>query len=220
MTSTIDTTSSGLKKRGKFIVLEGGEGTGKSTQIKLLKEYYGDRIIITREPGGTPLAEEIRNAILNSEHSSQASAKTQFALLWAGRADHLKNKIIPALESGIHVISDRFDSTTYAYQIHGQQAPELKDFFWKTRDLYLEGVNPDVYIYLDVTAEEGLRRKSLQGKEENNHFDERKIDFHNRIRHGYSEFLANVPSMILNTNVPKEEVTKALIEVIDKILNE
>ncbi|MEI6553024.1 MAG: dTMP kinase [bacterium] len=221
--ATAELRPSELKKRGKFIILEGGEGTGKSSQMKMLKEYYGDRILTTREPGGTPLAEEIRNVILNSEHSGQASAKTQFALLWAGRADHLKNKIIPALESGLHVIADRFDSTTYAYQIHGQEEKELENLFWPTRGLYLNGVEPDLYIYLDVTAEEGLRRKQLQAQnkaDEINHFDERQIDFHNRVRIGYDEFFSKVPSAVVNANLAKEEVGKALIEIIDKILNE
>ena len=223
MISNTELKPSELKKRGKFIVLEGGEGTGKSSQMKMLKEYYGDRIVTTREPGGTPLAEEIRHVILNSEHSKQASAKTQFALLWAGRADHLKNKIIPALDSGLHVIADRFDSTTYAYQIHGQEAKELEDFFWQIRGLYLEGVEPDIYIYLDVTAEEGLRRKKLQAQnkaDEINHFDERQIDFHNRVRMGYKDFFSKVPSVVVNANLTKEEVGRTLVGVIDKILND
>lgn len=209
-----------IKKRGKFIVLDGGEGTGKSSQMKMLKEHYGDRIVTTREPGGTPFAEEIRDIVLNSTCSGQVGAKTQFALLWAARADHLKNKIIPSLENGLHVISDRFDSSTFAYQIHGQEAKELEEFFWQTRDFYLEGTDPDLYIYLDVKTEEGLRRKNLQSQDEINHFDQRQADFHDRVRKGYAIFFLKVPSIVVDANLAKEEVGQALIEIIDRILNE
>jgi len=206
-------------KRGKFIILEGGEGAGKSSQLRDIKELYGDRIITTREPGGTPYAEEIRHIILKSENVGQADAKTHFALFWAARADHMKNKIIPALESGINVISDRFDSTTFAYQIYGQGAKELEGFFWQTRDFYLGNNKPDMYIYLDVSAEEGLRRKSFQSESENNHFDKRKVDFHNLARAGFMEFFKQVPSVIIDANSPKAEVKIALIEAIDKVFD-
>lgn len=206
-------------KRGKFIILEGGEGAGKSSQLRDIKELYGDKIITTREPGGTPYAEEIRRIILKSENADQADAKTHFALFWAARADHLKNKIIPALESGINVISDRFDSSTFAYQIYGQEAKELEGFFWQMRDFYLGDNKPDIYIYLDVSAEEGLRRKSFQSEDENNHFDDRKVDFHNRMRNGFTEFLKRVPSVVIDANPSKMEVKKALIEAIDKVFD-
>ena len=206
-------------QRGKFIIIEGGEGAGKSSQLKDLKELYGDKIITTREPGGTPYAEEIRHLILKSENAGQADAKTHFAVFWAARADHMKNKIIPALESGINVISDRFDSSTFAYQIYGQEAKELEGFFWQMRDFYLGNDKPDLYIYLDVSAEEGLKRKSFQSEDENNHFDQRKVDFHNRMRSGFVEFLKQVPSVVVDANSSKAEVKTVLIEAIDKVLN-
>lgn len=211
-------TTNEVIKRGKFIVLEGGEGAGKSSQLKDLAQIYGDKIIITREPGGTPYAEEIRNVILKSEHAGQADDKTHFALFWAARADHLKNKIIPALEQGINVISDRFDSTTFAYQIYGKDARELKDFFWQVRDFYLNDIKPDLYIYLDVSAEEGLRRKGMQSQDEINHFDKRKLDFHNRAREGFMEFLKRVPSKIVDANSSKREVRDRLVEVLNEII--
>src|SRR5579864_4280814 len=108
-----------VMEKGKFIVLEGGEGAGKSTQLRVIKEILGDDIVITREPGGSPYAEEIRNVILKSTNAGQADAKTHFALFWAARADHMKNTVLPALNAGKHVISDRFDSSTFAYQIYG-----------------------------------------------------------------------------------------------------
>ncbi len=131
----------------------------------------------------------------------------------------MKNKIIPALESGINVISDRFDSSTFAYQIYGQEAKELEGFFWQMRDFYLGNDKPDLYIYLDVSAEEGLKRKSFQSEDENNHFDQRKVDFHNRMRSGFVEFLKQVPSVVVDANSSKAEVKTVLIEAIDKVLN-
>lgn len=205
------------KKRGKFIVLEGGEGAGKSTQLTKLKEIYGDDLVVTREPGGSPYAEEIRHVILKSEHAGQANAKTHFGLFWAGRADHIKNTIMPALKAGKIVVCDRFDSSTFAYQIFGQQATELKDMFFTFRDFFLEGCEPDLYIYMDVDIEKGLARRS-DDKEQINHFDERELDFHKRMREGYQEFLNKVPSVIIDANPPFDEVQKALISEIDKII--
>jgi dTMP kinase len=193
-------------KKGKFIVVEGGEGAGKGTQIKKLKEDFSDLIVVTHEPGGSPYAEEIRNLILKSPNAGQADAKTLFALFWAARADHLKNTIVPALLAGKMVISDRFDSSTFAYQIFGQEAKELETFFWQMRDFYLVDTKPDFYIYFDVTVEEGLRRKYGQGEDEVNHFEERKVDFHRRMREGYTEFFKSQPHTIIDANLPSDEV--------------
>ena len=203
---------------GKFIVLEGGEGAGKSSQLADIKKFYGDKVVVTREPGGSPYAEEIRNVILKSAHASQADAKTHFALFWAARADHLKNTIIPALQAGKVVISDRFDSSTFAYQIYGQEAKELESFFWQMRDFYLGDVKPDLYIYMDVNVEEGLRRKQVQGGDEINHFDERKLDFHLRMREGFMQFLKQVNGVVVDANPPRSVVADALKTEIDKLL--
>ncbi len=206
-------------KKGKFIVLEGSEGAGKSSQLKKIKEIYGDEIIVSREPGGSPYAEEIRNVILNSPNAGQADAKTHFALFWAARADHLKNKIIPALESGKTVICDRFDSSTYAYQIFGQQAQELKEEFFTFREFFLGEAKPDLYIYMDVDTEIGLTRKTSQ-PEEINHFEARKIEFFNRMREGYSEFFTKVPSVTVSANGTFNEVTELLKKVIKEKIEE
>jgi len=203
---------------GKFIVLEGGEGAGKSSQLADIKNLFGERVVVTREPGGSPYAEEIRNVILKSVNASQADAKTHFALFWAARADHLKNTIIPALEAGKVVISDRFDSSTFAYQIYGQEAKELESFFWQMRDFYLGDIKPDLYIYMDVNVEEGLRRKQTQGGDEINHFDERKVDFHLRMREGFMQFLKQVNGVVIDANPPREVVARDLQGEIAKFL--
>ena len=206
--------------KSKFIVLEGTEGAGKSTQIRVIKEVLGDSVIITREPGGSPYAEEIRRLILNSPDAQQADAKTHFALFWAARADHMKNNILPGLAAGRHVISDRFDSSTFAYQIYGQKAKQLEKFFWQTREFYLEGNFPDIYIFMDVDIETGLQRKAGQGADEINHFDQRKIDFHRRMRQGYMDFLPHVPHVIINANQDQEKVTVDLLKVIRELVEQ
>ena len=203
-------------KKGKFIVVDSGEGAGKTTQIKRAKDLYGDRAIFTREPGGSPYAEEIRNLILNSGNAGQADAKTMFALFWAARADHLKNTILPALKKGKIVICDRFDSSTFAYQIVAQGARELEKFFWQMRDFYLGDVKPDLYIYFDIDSKIGLSRKHVQGPSEINHFETRKIDFHNALRNGFKEFIKHVPHKIIDASKPIDEVWNDFKDVLEK----
>jgi dTMP kinase len=193
-------------QKGKFIVVDSGEGAGKTTQIKRAKDFFGDKVFLTREPGGSPYAEEIRNIILKSPNAGQANAKTLFALFWAARADHLKNTILPALEEGKTVICDRFDSSTFAYQIVAQGARELENFFWQMRDFYLGDIKPDLYIYFDIDPKIGLARKNGQSAEERNHFEDRQIEFHNALRKGFKEFIKHVPHKIIDAEKPIDEV--------------
>lgn len=205
-------------KKGYFAVLDGGEGAGKTTVLKRAIEYYGDSIVITREPGGSSYAEEIRNLILHSKNAKEADARTMFALFWAARADHMKNTIIPALNSGKIVICDRFDSSTYAYQIAAQGARDLEGLFWAIRDQYLGEYKPDVYVYLDLDSKTGLERKIAQKDEKKNHFDERDIRFHEALRRGYKEFFAkkdhDIKSVIINAKKSKDEVWEAFMGVL------
>lgn len=205
-------------KIGKFFVLEGGEGSGKSTQIKKVQEYFGERVLITREPGGSPYAEEIRSLILHSPHAKQADAKTHFALFWAARADHMKNIILPTLARGQNVVCDRFDSSTYAYQIFAQGATELKEFFWDMRRFYLGDTVPSRYIFLNVEPRIGLLRKKKQEESELNHFDERDIAFHAKMREGLLNFFTQVPHSVIDANAPFDTVTRVLITELEKHL--
>ncbi|MFM2357597.1 MAG: hypothetical protein RJA61_334 [Candidatus Parcubacteria bacterium] len=206
-----------LVKRGKFIVIEGCEGAGKSTQILELKKKYGEAVITTREPGGSPFAEVIRSVILSSS-AKEADAKTQFGLFWAARADHMRNTVIPALLNGKHVICDRFDSSSYIYQIYGQEDPSLKDLFFKVRDVYLGEYVPDVYIFLDVDPKEGLSRKNKQKGVVLNHFDQRDLSFHKRVRDGLLEFFDIVPFERIDANKGFKKVSNELVKVIDSVI--
>jgi dTMP kinase len=209
-------TKGGEMKKGLFIVVDSGEGSGKTTQLRKAQEFFGEDLVLTREPGGSPYAEEIRQVILKSPNAGQADAKTLFALFWAARADHMKNTILPALAAGKIVICDRFDSSTFAYQIIAQGAKELKDFFWQMRDFYLGDQKPDLYVYFDIDPVIGLARKNKQGGEELNHFEAREIDFHNRLRVGYREFITHVPHAVIDASQPIEKVWLDFKSVLDK----
>lgn len=201
-------------QKGKFIVLEGGEGAGKTTQIKLLKERYGDDIVVTREPGGTPYAEKIRD-LIRSDISADADAKTMLCLFWAARAENMDKIIIPALKAGKLVVADRFDSSTWAYQISAQQGTDLKDLFLKIREVYLGEYKPDLYIYLNVNLQTGLQRKQ---DDEISHFETRAPEFYDRIHNGYVDFFQYVPNKILDANGSIEEVNRAIMDEITELI--
>src|SRR3989344_3802901 len=202
--------------RGKFIVIDGGEGAGKTTVLKAAKEIFGRKVLITHEPGGSPLAEEVRNLIL-SEKGKEASAETHFALNWAYRHDHLKKIIEPALKKGITVISDRCDSSTYTYQIFAQKAPQLKNLFWDIRKIYFRDTKPDLYVFFDVDPKVSLERVAKR-KGEQTHFDNQKLDFHKRVRLGFREFLKKVPHKVIDANKTLEEVKKDFISIIKELI--
>lgn len=171
---------------GTFIVFEGGEGSGKSTVITEVARHL-ENVVVTREPGGSPYAEEIRRLIL-SDTAAHADAETLFMLFWAARRDHLVQTIIPALQAGKTVLSDRFDCSTYAYQLVGQQQEQLADLFWKIRDHVLGECIPDAYIVLDIDPAIGLERIRARG-EKQNHLDLKNIEFHSRVREALKEFV-------------------------------
>lgn len=200
-----------------FIVLEGGEGSGKSSLLIALKEALGDVIVTTREPGGSPYAEVIRTATLKNPLAKTAPAETTLCLMFAARFDNTQNLIVPALNEGKSVISDRFDGSSYAYQICAQSNGDLEPLFWNLRERL--SVVPDLYVFFDVTPEEGLRRASrrnqslLDGKQYD-HFDDREIDFHKKVREGYMKFFKKVPHHIIDANQPLEAVKKEFIALI------
>jgi dTMP kinase len=165
--------------------------------------------------------------MLLGDTGKEMSPLTQFNLFWAARSDHLDHKVRPALLEGRHVISDRFDCSTFAYQIRAQGHGDLAHLFWEMRKEHLKYVSQPLYIYLDVDPLEGLRR--IKGREESNHFDQRDVDFHSRVRDGYFEFFhssarsapldiwqkdANFEYHIINANRAIEEVVADTVDIV------
>lgn len=191
-----------------FIVLDGGEGSGKSTMVRRLKTHFGERILTTREPGGSPFGERVRGLVL-SDDAAHCDAETNFCLFWASRRAHVMQKIRPALDQGISVICDRFDSSTWAYQICGQEQRQLADLFWSMRKHMIAGSEPDAYLWMDVSPEVGLARARSRG-DVATHYDVAELDFHHRVRWGFDEFFGDKRvtqhRAHINTEQPEDDV--------------
>ena len=168
---------------GCFVTVEGGEGAGKTTQLAFMREYLeraGRRVTLTREPGGTPLGEEIRALLLDHRHDGMALT-TETLLMFAARAEHLERVIRPALAAGDWVLCDRFTDATYAYQGGGRGLPPeriaiLED--WTQGEL-----RPDLTLVLDLPVEMGLERAGRRGAADR--FEREEPAFFERIRAVY-----------------------------------
>lgn len=206
-------------KKGKLIVIEGGDGSGKTTQIQKLKDYFGEKIICTREPGGTEFAEAIRSLALTHPLAGNADGATLFLLMYASRAEHMNHLVRPALDEEKIVVSDRFDSSTYAYNVVAQENLDLEEYFWQTREAILGEYKPDLYIYLEVSPEVAQQRLGNGDRTDINHLDLRKQSFHEAMRRGMDEFLKKVPHTVIDANPGPDEVfenvLKAVMEAID-----
>lgn len=170
-------------KRGLFITVEGGEGVGKSTNIAFMQrvlEEKGMEVVVTREPGGTPLAEEIREVLIKNREEKVVS-ETELLLMFAARAQHLYQKILPALEKGICVISDRFTDATYAYQSGGRGVSSEKVALLES---FVQGeIRPDITFLFDAPIEIGMARAQKRGSLDR--FEEEEMSFFNRVRDNY-----------------------------------
>ncbi len=211
----------------KFIVFEGGEGAGKSYQIEQLVRHLielGIPVLKTREPGGSDLAELLRRILF--KEAEHAVAEVKFFLFWAARWDHLQSTVIPALDSGTHVLCDRFDSSTWAHQICGENQPQLRSLFSFTRQYFLSEIYPPYsgtphYILLDIDPKIGIERVVKRG-EEMTHFDKRDLDYHARVYDGYREFMrrfAKTNSTIIDANQPIEVVSGAVFDTVRKLIS-
>lgn len=177
-----------MGSRGVFITLEGGEGTGKTTQIRLMQAALAARglsVVTTREPGGTPGAEKLRELLVQRDGGNW-DPLTETLLLFAGRRDHLVNRIWPAMESGQWVISDRFADSTRAYQGIGKglDSSAIETLY----TLAVGDFRPDLTFILDVPAEVGLERSARRNKvlaSTEDRFERLGIVFHEKLRQGY-----------------------------------
>ena len=179
--------------RGRFITFEGGEGTGKSTQVARLVERltaHGLEVVRTREPGGSPGAEAIRTLVVSGD-ADRWSPRTELLLMYAARSDHLERTILPALQAGHWVVCDRFADSSRAYQgAGGGAAAELIE----TLDRGIVGVHqPDLTLIFDLPVETGLERALGRGAAETR-FESKGLAFHRRLRDGFARIAADHPA--------------------------
>ena len=204
--------------RGKFISIEGMEGAGKSTNIEAIKQYLvGKEIdfVVTREPGGTVLAEKIRRLLLHVSDDAPAEL-TELLLIFAARAQHIEKVIQPALENGRSVICDRFTDATYAYQGGGRG---LKTSVIAELESMVQGeLRPDLTIILDLDPEAGLVRAKERG--ELDRFETEKDEFFEKVRSAYLDIAISNPDrcFVINAGQSIEQVRADIINLLDKRL--
>lgn len=201
--------------RAPFITFEGGEGAGKSTQVRLLSAHFEKAAVrhdLTREPGGSPGAEEIRGLLVNGA-PDRWSALSETLLFYAARVDHWQRVIEPALKAGTTVLCDRFSDSTIAYQAYagGMQRQQIETL----HDLVLPGVQPDLTIILDLPPEEGLRRATSRAGGEAR-FEAKGLTFHERLRAGFLDIAARNPvrCAVLDAARSIEEINADVIRTV------
>ena len=208
--------------RGKFITFEGGEGCGKSTQVFRLRqalEAEGVRVLLTREPGGTWLSEQIRGLIKDQDEDAPC-ARSELLLFLAARAQLVRNVIRPALDAGTWVVSDRFSDSTLAYQGYGRGLP--LDVLRQTNDFACEGLKPDLTILLDVapeTARARMRRREAATSTCADRIERAGDAFHERLRSGFAELAAAEPGRIVtvDANGTPDEVWEGVWKSLKRI---
>ena len=211
--------------RGCFITFEGGEGTGKSTQIKLLEEYLktkGKDVVITKEPGGTEVGLEIRKLLVCGD-KDKFDAVAEALLYFADRHIHLTKKIWPALDEGKVVLSDRFADSTFAYQYWGYNKRVSKETLQSLYDIAVGDFKSDLTIILDIDPKIGLERsfnkaKTMDVKELR--FEGRELEFHHNLRKGFLEIAKDEPNrcVVLNADKTIEELHQDIINVVNQKL--
>lgn len=197
--------------RGRFITFEGGEGAGKSTQVRILAERLrgaGLEVVATREPGGSPGAEAIR-ALLVTGEVDRWSPVSEALLMYAARRDHIERTIRPALDRGAWVISDRFADSTRAYQGAGGGAPP--GLVAALERFVLEDIRPDLTVILDLPVDLGLQRAGLRGGGEAR-FEAKGQAFHQRLRDGFLEIARAEPNrcVVLDAGPAAEAVSDSV----------
>jgi dTMP kinase len=179
------------KRKGRFITVEGGEGVGKTTNLAFIAEQLravGIELLQTREPGGTPLAEQIRGLLLEAR-TEPVAPMAELLLVFAARAQHLREVVLPALERGKWVLCDRFTDATYAYQGGGRQLDRA--VIAKLEQLVQGTFRPDVTLLLDLPVAQGLARAGARG--ELDRFEQEQLDFFERVRTVYLERARRFP---------------------------
>ena len=200
----------------RFITLDGIDGAGKTTQLAVIREWFaaqGRPVLFTREPGGTPLGESLRRLLLNPK--TQAGLRAETLLMFAARAQHIESVILPALEGGVSVVSDRFTDATFAYQGGGRGLPEADI---AQLEQWVQGsLRPSLTILLDVPLEVSLRR--IERSRNKDRFEQEEADFFTRVRQSYLERAAAAPERyaVIDSSRSKAVVRRDIEAALEKL---
>ena len=201
--------------KGFFIVFEGADGSGKSTQLRLLAEYLeglGLSVLRTREPGGCEVSEKIRDILLDS--NNQMTAVTEALLYAAARAEHVQQVIKPALEENKIVLCDRFLLSSLAYQGYGRQLGV--ETVKQINEIAVSGCLPDITVFINVAPEKAFKR--MNEHKEHDRLEREDMSFHERVFHGYTELSKNADVISINAQGTKYETNEIIIQKILPIL--
>lgn len=185
--------------KGIFITLEGPDGAGKSTQVENIKSYFenaGREVVVSREPGGTPISEKLRNIVLDNGNAEMDDITEMFVYA-AARAQHVSEKIRPALDKGSVVVCDRFVDSSIAYQGYGRN---LGDQVGEVNRYATGGLEPDVTFFMDLDPEIG---RSRIGKDVRDRLEQQKLDFHYRVYEGYKAICEKYPERVVRIDATR-----------------
>lgn len=210
-------------KPGRFITFEGGEGTGKSTQLKLLAEWFQEHHInslTTKEPGGTEIGKELRQMLVCGD-KDKFDAVAEALLYYADRRIHLTTKIWPAMQNGTWVMSDRFADSTVAYQYYGYQKKVPFETLQSLYKIAVGNFKPDLTIILDLDPKIGLERsfhKAVGMAVKETRHESRGLEFHQNLRHGFLEIAKAEPErcIVLDANKSIEELHQDIINIVSE----
>ncbi|AUH73170.1 dTMP kinase [Legionella sainthelensi] len=207
-----------ISSTGKLIVIEGLEGAGKSTAVNTVIDLLAERqikTITTREPGGTAIGEILRNLIKNPEYRDVLDDRSELLLLYTARIQLLKQVIEPALQKGVWVIADRFELSTIAYQGGGRGLEQ--EMISHLSSFALQGLKPDLTLYLDISPEEGMKRVKSRG--ELDRIEQQSIEFFHRVHDSYLQYIKMNPYVVsINAALPLKKVQLALQKAIDDFI--
>ncbi len=204
--------------QARFITLDGIDGAGKSPHLAFIRQWFEQRqlpVLFTREPGGTPVGEVLRELLLNP--NTQASLRTETLLMFAARQQHLEDVILPALQNGTHVVSDRFTDATFAYQGGGRGVP-LADI--ETLENWVQGnLRPDLTILLDVPLDISMSR--ISQAREKDRFEQEQAVFFTRVRQTYLSRAAAAPERyaVIDSNRELSEVRISIESTLNQLFD-
>lgn len=205
-------------KKAKFITLDGIDGAGKTTQLNVIRDWFAAQrlpVLFTREPGGSQLGEQLRHLLLHNE--SHISSHTETLLMFAARRQHLEERILPALASGTHVVSDRFTDATFAYQGGGRGLPKEKI---ETLEHWVQGrLRPDLTILLDVPLDVSLAR--IEKSRQKDRFEQEDTAFFKRVREAYLYRMQSARERyaLVNSNRDKAEVKQDIEHILNQLFD-